>query len=109
MWSFDGQIFTQVGVNAIAGRRRDTTKLEPFRFSEMRPGCFDIDARLTDMDVNGVWASMNFPSMIAGFCGRVFVFASDPEVGAGVRARRGTTGSSTSGTPRIPNGSFLSV
>jgi predicted TIM-barrel fold metal-dependent hydrolase len=82
VWSFEGQIFSQVGVNAIAGRRRDTTKLEPFRFSEMRPGCFDIDARLRDMDINGVWASMNFPSMIAGFCGRVFAFARDREVGA---------------------------
>jgi len=82
VWSFEDQIFSQVGVNAIAGRRRDTTKLEPFRFSEMRPGCYDIDARIVDMDLNGVWASMNFPSMIAGFCGRVFAHAQDREVGA---------------------------
>ena len=33
------------------------------------------------MDINGVWASLNFPSMITGFCGRVFSQAKDPELG----------------------------
>jgi hypothetical protein len=36
------------------------------------------------MDINGVWASVNFPSMIAGFCGRVFSQADDPELGLAV-------------------------
>ena len=48
----------------------------------MRPGCYDVDARVHDMDINGVWASVNFPSMITGFCGRVFSAAQDPELGA---------------------------
>ncbi|HEX7095992.1 MAG TPA: hypothetical protein VF183_08910, partial [Acidimicrobiales bacterium] len=87
VWEFDGQIYSQVGMNAVAGRRPETVKLEPFRFDQMRPGCYDIHARIKDMDINGVWASVNFPSMITGFCGRVFAFASDPEVGkACVRA-----------------------
>jgi len=58
--------------------------MEPARFEEMRPGCFDIRARVADMDINGVWASLNFPSMITGFCGRVFSAASDPELGFAV-------------------------
>ena len=33
------------------------------------------------MDINGVWAAVNFPSMITGFCGRVFFNAKDPELG----------------------------
>ena len=87
VWQFDGQIYSQVGMNAVAGRRPETVKLEPFRFDQMRPGCYDIHARVRDMDINGVWATVNFPSMITGFCGRVFAFASDPEVGkACVRA-----------------------
>lgn len=87
VWEFDGQIFSQVGMNAVAGRRPDTVELEPFRFDQMRPGCYDVHARVKDMDINGVWAMLNFPSMITGFCGRVFGFASDPEVGkACVRA-----------------------
>jgi predicted TIM-barrel fold metal-dependent hydrolase len=50
----------------------------------MRAGCYDIDARVKDMDINGVWASVNFPSQITGFCGRVFSQCSDPELGLAV-------------------------
>jgi predicted TIM-barrel fold metal-dependent hydrolase len=71
-------------MNAVAGRRPETVRIEPFRFDQMRRGCWDIDARIHDMDVNGVWASLNFPSMITGFCGRVFANASDPELGLAV-------------------------
>jgi predicted TIM-barrel fold metal-dependent hydrolase len=81
VWEFEGQQFTQVGMNAVAGRRRETVKIEPFRFEQMRPGCFNVDARIRDMDINGVWASLNFPSMITGFCGRVFFNAKEAELG----------------------------
>ncbi|MBV8952390.1 MAG: amidohydrolase, partial [Actinobacteria bacterium] len=84
VWEFDGSRYTQVGMNAVAGRRPDSVKVEPFRFEQMRRGCYDIEARVRDMDVNGVWASLNFPSMITGFCGRVFSQAKDPELGAAV-------------------------
>jgi predicted TIM-barrel fold metal-dependent hydrolase len=87
VWEFEGARYTQVGMNAVAGRRPETVKLEPFRFEQMRPGCYDVDARIADMDVNGVWASVNFPSQITGFCGRVFFNADDRELGlACVRA-----------------------
>ena len=69
-------------MNAVAGRRPDTVRLEPFRFEQMRPGCYDVDARVADMDLNGVWASLNFPSQISGFCGRVFFAAEDRVLGA---------------------------
>ncbi|MFI5041441.1 MAG: amidohydrolase family protein [Acidimicrobiales bacterium] len=84
VWEFDGNRYTQVGMNAVAGRRPEHVTLEPTRFEDMRRGCWDIDARITDMDLNGVWASMNFPSQITGFCGRVFSVASEPEVGVAV-------------------------
>src|SRR5262249_56168329 len=67
VWEFEGRRYTQVGMNAVAGRRPETVKLEPFRFDQMRPGCYDVDARVRDMDINGVWASVNFPSQITGF------------------------------------------
>jgi predicted TIM-barrel fold metal-dependent hydrolase len=87
VWEFEDQRFTQVGMNAIAGRRPETYGLEPCRFDQMRPGCFDIEARVRDMDINGVWASVNFPSQITGFCGRVFFAAADGDLGlACVRA-----------------------
>lgn len=81
VWEFEGQHFTQVGMNAVAGRRPETVRLEPFRFDEMRAGCYDVDARVRDMDLNGVWASVNFPSQITGFCGRVFFSTPDRELG----------------------------
>jgi predicted TIM-barrel fold metal-dependent hydrolase len=82
VWEFEGQRFTQVGMNAVAGRRPETVKLEPFRFEQMRPGCYDIEPRIKDMDIGGIWASVNFPSQITGFCGRVFFAAEDRELGA---------------------------
>jgi predicted TIM-barrel fold metal-dependent hydrolase len=81
VWEFEGEVYTQVGMNAVAGRRPDSVKLEPFRFEQMRPGCYDVEARIADMDLIGMWASLNFPSMITGFCGRVFFSASDRELG----------------------------
>ena len=84
VWEFDGQVFFQVGLNAVVGRKREDWKVEPTRFDEMRPGCYDVDARVRDMDINGVWASVNFPSQITGFCGSVFSRCADPELGLAV-------------------------
>ena len=84
LWEFDGRRYSQVGMNAVAGRRPECVTLEPTRFEDMRRGCWDVDARIHDMDINGVWASLNFPSQITGFCGAVFSSASDPELGLAV-------------------------
>ena len=84
IWTFEDVEYSQVGMNAMAGRRPETVHFEPSRFSDMRPGCYDIAARIKDMDINGVWASLNFPSMITGFCGRVFSQAKDPALGLAV-------------------------
>ena len=81
MWAFEDAIYTQMGTNAVAGRRPETIKLEPFRFEQMRPGCYDADARIRDIDIGGIWASMNFPSQISGVCGRVFFSARERELG----------------------------
>ncbi len=84
VWTFDGQVFFQVGLNAVVGRPREDWLVEPTRFDEMRPGCYDIDARVRDQDINGVWASCNFPSQITGFCGRVFSQSANAELGIAV-------------------------
>ncbi|HEY7439405.1 MAG TPA: amidohydrolase family protein [Acidimicrobiia bacterium] len=87
VWEFEGRRYSQVGMNAVAGRRPDTVTLEPFRFDQMRPGCYDADARVRDMGLNGVWSSLNFPSQITGFCGSVFFQSDDRDLGnACVRA-----------------------
>lgn len=84
VWIFDDQVFSQVGLNAVAGRPPDDWDLEPCRFDEMRPGCFDADARVHDQDLAGVWASLSFPSQVTGFCGTVYSAAKDPELGLAV-------------------------
>ena len=68
-WHFDG---TQpsVGLNAVVGRPVREASFDPSRFDEMRKGAWDVDARVHDMDLNGVYASVNFPSALAGFAGQ---------------------------------------
>ena len=80
-WVFDGQRHPQIGLNAVSGRPRDEWSMEPARFDEMRRGCWDPVARAADMDIDGVAASLCFPSLIAGFAGTVFSRVSDPELG----------------------------
>ena len=67
------------------------------RFDEMRRGCWDIDARIADMDLAGIWASLCFPSLIAGFCGPVFSQSEGPRARASPACGRGTTGTSRCG------------
>ena len=38
VWEFDGHLYSQVGMNAVAGRRPETVELEPVRFDQMRRG-----------------------------------------------------------------------
>ena len=81
VWEFEGQSHYQAGMNAVVGRRPSSYGLEPFRFDQMRPGCYDPHARVKDMDLGGIWAAVNFPSMITGFCGRVYSSAKDRDLG----------------------------
>src|SRR3954466_1056666 len=86
-WVYEDGFYPQVGLNAVAGRAKEEWSMEPARFDEMRPGCYDIDARIADMDLDGVYASLCFPSLIAGFAGTVFAKSKDQELGlASLRA-----------------------
>ncbi|HEY7133529.1 MAG TPA: amidohydrolase family protein [Acidimicrobiia bacterium] len=81
MWVYEDSFYPQVGLNAVAGRPKNEWSMEPARFDEMRRGCFDPDARVHDMDLDGVYASLCFPSLIAGFAGTIFANSKDPELG----------------------------
>jgi predicted TIM-barrel fold metal-dependent hydrolase len=80
-WVFDGQRHPQIGLNAVIGRAKDEWSMEPARFDEMRRGCYDPKARVADMDLDGVWASVCFPSLIAGFGGAAFARVKDKDLG----------------------------
>jgi len=88
VWLYDGQELPNVGFNAVVGRPVDEYGFEPVRFDQMRRGAWDIEARIADMDLNGVYASLNFPSFLPGFAGqRLQLVTPDAELGlATVRA-----------------------
>ncbi len=69
-WLYDGVELPTVGFNAVVGRPVSEWAMEPTRFDEMRRGSWDIHQRVADMDLNGVYASVNFPSFLPGFAGQ---------------------------------------
>jgi len=83
-WVFDGKTYLQVGLNAVAGRPKEDWSLEATSFTEIRKGCWNVDERIKDMDLGGIYASANFPSQVSGFCGSVYSKCSDPELGKSV-------------------------
>ena len=56
------------------------------------------------MDEDGVWAELLFPTF-PRFGGNRFLEADDKDLALAMRARRGTTGCSTSGARRTPTAS----
>ena len=80
-WEYEDGIYPNIGLNAVIGRPKDEWSMDPANFDEMRQGCWDIDARIADMDLAGIRASLCFPSLIAGFSGAVFSRSKDPELG----------------------------
>jgi predicted TIM-barrel fold metal-dependent hydrolase len=78
-WVYEGQEIGNVALNAVAGRPKEEYGMEPTSFAELRAGCYDIDARVKDMDANGVLGSLCFPSF-PQFCGQLFARTHDKDV-----------------------------
>jgi len=83
VWTFEGEVIPNIGLNAVAGRPREEYGLEPTSFEEMRPGCWDVHERVKDMSAGGVLASMNFPSF-PSFSGRLFLRTEDKDLALAV-------------------------
>jgi predicted TIM-barrel fold metal-dependent hydrolase len=64
---------------AGAGLDRMDMGLGSISFDEMRPGCYDAAARVADMELNHVEASLCFPQM-SRFCGQEFSEATDKDL-----------------------------
>ncbi|MDV6271344.1 amidohydrolase family protein [Rhodococcus globerulus] len=79
VWMLDGQVYPELGLNAVAGKPRDQLGTDPVRFDEMLPGCYDPEARVKDMDVDGVQAALLFPSF-PRFAGTLFGTLKDREL-----------------------------
>jgi predicted TIM-barrel fold metal-dependent hydrolase len=78
-WIYEDLKFPQRRTYAACGMDRDDMSLDVMTYEEMLPGCYDPKARLADMDLNWVEASLNFPTF-PRFCGQTFLEAKDKEV-----------------------------
>jgi predicted TIM-barrel fold metal-dependent hydrolase len=83
MWLFEGVEIPNFGLNAVSGRPQEEFGVEPTRYDEIRRGCWDVDARVEDMDAGGVLASLNFPSF-PQFCGQIFANTEDKHLALAV-------------------------
>ena len=61
-WEFNGRRMPNVGLNAVVGRRPEEYGVEPCSIDALRKGCYDVDARVDDMSVNGQRAGLNSSS-----------------------------------------------
>jgi predicted TIM-barrel fold metal-dependent hydrolase len=75
VWVYEGHQIETWALNAVAGRPPEEYGCEPQAYEDVRPGCYDVHARVRDMSANGEWAALNFPTF-PSFAGSLFsVFA----------------------------------
>jgi predicted TIM-barrel fold metal-dependent hydrolase len=79
-WVYEDLVYINKRHVAAVGFDRDDMTMSPITYDEMRPGCYDPKARLEDMDVNWVEASLCFPTF-PRFCGQTFSEGKDRELG----------------------------
>jgi predicted TIM-barrel fold metal-dependent hydrolase len=86
-WLFEDLVYVHKRHVAAVGFDRDDMTMSPITYDEMRPGCYQPKARIDDMELNHVEASLCFPTF-PRFCGQTFTEATtDRELGmACVRA-----------------------
>jgi len=79
VWYLEGHQIPNIGLNAVAGRAPEEYGMEPTSLAQLRRGCYDVRARVDDMNANGVLGSLCFASM-TGFCGELFSRLQDPDL-----------------------------
>jgi len=64
VWSFDdGKRLRPLGLTATAGLSYVQFRAEGLSYDTIRPGSFDPVARLADLDADGIWAQILYPSV----------------------------------------------
>jgi predicted TIM-barrel fold metal-dependent hydrolase len=75
-WEFEGRVVPNFGLNAVVGRPPEEYGMEPASYSQIRPGTYEVKARVDDMSANGILASICFPTF-PHFAGIFFLGAKD--------------------------------
>ena len=78
-WTWEAGAAFAPFLNAVVTLPKDEWGFDPSSLREIRPGTYDVDERVRDMDANGILASMCFPSF-PGFAGAFFAHAEDKEL-----------------------------
>jgi predicted TIM-barrel fold metal-dependent hydrolase len=79
VWTYQGTVYPSIGLNAVAGKDPREWGWDPVRFDQMMPGCYDSNARLLDMEIDGVHTGMAFPSF-PRFAGTLFLEGADRDL-----------------------------
>ena len=80
VWQISGRDVYITGNDGTVGRPRPQWFTRAMRRSEFRAAVLDADERIADMDLAGVWASLNFPSLTWGFAGYVLSRLPDEDL-----------------------------
>ena len=78
-WVYEDLVYIHKRHVAAVGYDRDEMTMTPMTYDEMRPGCYEPEARVEDMELNWVEASLSFPTF-PRFCGQTFLEAKDREL-----------------------------
>jgi predicted TIM-barrel fold metal-dependent hydrolase len=78
-WYYGDARGRNLGLNAVAGKPREMYNIDASSYDEMRPGCFNVDERVRDMNAGGQLAGLNFPNW-TGFSGQVLNQGPDRDV-----------------------------
>ena len=79
-WILGDQELPLLGADAVQSWEPGGGYSGPIAYEDLRPGTWDIDERIRDMDINGVAASLNFPSTAFGFAGQCFMRMKDQDL-----------------------------
>jgi predicted TIM-barrel fold metal-dependent hydrolase len=79
IWEYEDVRIPIPGLFVQAGRPEAEIVPELMSYQKMRPGYFEPKARAADMDIDGVLASLCFPT-IPRYCGQTFLEARDRDL-----------------------------
>jgi len=79
-WHFENKRYQIKQMVACPGIPPEEVTMEGVTYDDIAPGCYDPKARLADMDINHVEASLCFPNY-PRFCGQLFSEADDLDLG----------------------------
>ena len=78
-WCYEDHRSSLKRTIAAVGFDRDEIELRGVTYDEMRQGCWRVDERIADMDLNGVAGQLCFPNF-PRFCGQQFMHGKDREL-----------------------------